>query len=170
MADEKEKQEQKGEELQIPDTLPLLPIRDIVIFPFMIVPLFVGREKSIYAVDSALAKERLVFLTTQKDISNEEPEPKDLYQTGTVGMVMRMLKLPDGRVKVLIQGLARGIIKEYTQEKPGYIVNIEKVKETPVLQPTPEVEALMRNVREQLEKLASLGKTISPEIMMIIET
>ena len=170
MADEKEKQEQKGEELQIPDTLPLLPIRDIVIFPFMIVPLFVGREKSIYAVDSALAKERLVFLTTQKDISNEEPEPKDLYQTGTVGMVMRMLKLPDGRVKVLIQGLARGIIKEYTQEKPGYIVNIEKVKETPMLQPTPEVEALMRNVREQLEKLASLGKTISPEIMMIIET
>ncbi|HLA50740.1 MAG TPA: LON peptidase substrate-binding domain-containing protein, partial [Thermodesulfobacteriota bacterium] len=170
MADEKEKQEQKGEELQIPDILPLLPIRDIVIFPFMIVPLFVGREKSIYAVDSALAKERLVFLTTQKDISNEEPEPKDLYQTGTVGMVMRMLKLHDGRVKVLIQGLARGIIKEYTQEKPGYIVNIEKVKETPVLQPTPEVEALMRNVREQLEKLASLGKTISPEIMMIIET
>jgi len=170
VADEKEKQEQKGEELQIPDILPLLPIRDIVIFPFMIVPLFVGREKSIYAVDSALAKERLVFLTTQKDISNEEPEPKDLYQTGTVGMVMRMLKLPDGRVKVLIQGLARGIIKEYTQEKPGYIVNIEKVKETPVLQPTPEVEALMRNVREQLEKLASLGKTISPEIMMIIET
>ncbi len=170
MADEKEKQVQKEEELQIPDTLPLLPIRDIVIFPFMIVPLFVGREKSINAVDSALAKERLVFLTTQKDISNEEPGPNDLYQTGTVGMVMRMLKLPDGRVKVLIQGLARGIIKEYTQEKPGYVVNIEKVKETPVLQPTLEIEALMRNVREQLEKLASLGKTISPEIMMIIET
>lgn len=170
MADEKEKQDQKEGELQIPDTLPLLPIRDIVIFPFMIVPLFVGREKSISAVDLALTKERLVFLATQKDISNEDPGPKDLYQTGTVGMVMRMLKLPDGRVKILVQGLARAVIKEYTQEKPSYIVNIGKIKENPVLQPTLEIEALMRNVKEQLEKLASLGKAISPEIMMIIET
>lgn len=170
MADEKEKQEQKQGELQIPDTLPLLPIRDIVIFPFMIVPLFVGREKSISAVDLALTKERLVFLTTQKDISNEDPGPKDLYQTGTVGMVMRMLKLPDGRVKILVQGLARGVIKGYAQERPSYIVNIEKIKENPLLQPTLEIEALMRNAKEQLEKLASLGKAISPEIMMIIET
>ncbi|MEK7829311.1 MAG: LON peptidase substrate-binding domain-containing protein, partial [Deltaproteobacteria bacterium] len=83
---------------------------------------------------------------------------------------MRMLKLPDGRVKVLIQGLTRGIIKEYTQEKPSYVVNIEKIKEAPAIQTTPDIEALMRNVKEQLEKLASLGKTISPEIMMIIET
>ena len=167
---EKEKQEQKEGELQIPDTLPLLPIRDIVIFPFMIVPLFVGREKSINAVDFALTKERLVFLATQNDISNEDPGPKDLYQTGTVGMIMRMLKLPDGRVKILVQGLSRAVIKEYAQEKPGYIVSIEKIKENPVIQPSLEVEALMRNVREQLEKLASLGRVISPEIMMIIET
>lgn len=170
MADEKEKQEQKEGELQIPDTLPLLPIRDIVIFPFMIVPLFVGREKSINAVDLALTRERLVFMATQKDISDEEPAPKDLYQTGTVGMVMRMLKLPDGRVKILIQGLSRAVIKEYVREKPGYIVSLEKIKETPMLQPGLEVEAMMRNIREQLEKLASLGRTISPEIMMIIET
>ena len=167
---EQEKQEQKEGELQIPDTLPLLPIRDIVIFPFMIVPLFVGREKSINAVDFALTKERLVFLATQNDISNEDPGPKDLYQTGTVGMIMRMLKLPDGRVKILVQGLSRAVIKEYTQEKPGYIVSIEKIKENPVLQPSLEVEALMRNVREQLERLTSLGRVISPEIMMIIET
>ncbi|MBI3752519.1 MAG: endopeptidase La [Deltaproteobacteria bacterium] len=170
VADEKEKQEQKEGELQIPDTLPLLPIRDIVIFPFMIVPLFVGREKSINAVDLALTRERLVFMATQKDISDEEPAPKDLYQTGTVGMVMRMLKLPDGRVKILIQGLSRAVIKEYVREKPGYIVSLEKIKETPMLQPGLEVEAMMRNIREQLEKLASLGRTISPEIMMIIET
>lgn len=169
MADEKEKQQKEGE-LQIPDTLPLLPIRDIVIFPFMIVPLFVGREKSINAVDLALTKERLVFLTTQKDISSEDPGANDLYRTGTVGMVMRMLKLPDGRVKILVQGLARAVIKEYVREKPSYIVNIEKIKESPVLQPGLEIEALMRNVKEQLEKLASLGKAISPEIMMIIET
>ncbi|MEK7803184.1 MAG: LON peptidase substrate-binding domain-containing protein, partial [Deltaproteobacteria bacterium] len=169
VSDEKEKPVQKEEDLVVPDTLPLLPIRDIVIFPFMIVPLFVGREKSINAVDAALTKDRLIFMTTQKDISDEEPPPKGLYQTGTVGIVMRMLKLPDGRVKILVQGLTRAIVKEYVQEKPAYIVSIEKVKETTVSQPPLEVEAMIRNVREQLEKLASLGKVISPEIMMIIE-
>ena len=169
MSDEKEKPVQKEEDLVVPDTLPLLPIRDIVIFPFMIVPLFVGREKSISAVDAALTKDRLIFMTTQKDISDEEPPPKGLYQTGTVGIVMRMLKLPDGRVKILVQGLTRAIVKEYVQEKPAYIVSIEKVKETTVSQPPLEVEAMIRNVKEQLEKLASLGKVISPEIMMIIE-
>ena len=169
MSDEKEKPVQKEEDLVVPDILPLLPIRDIVIFPFMIVPLFVGREKSINAVDAALTKDRLIFMTTQKDISDEEPPPKGLYQTGTVGIVMRMLKLPDGRVKILVQGLTRAIVKEYVQEKPAYIVSIEKVKETTVSQPPLEVEAMIRNVKEQLEKLASLGKVISPEIMMIIE-
>jgi len=169
VSDEKEKPVQKEEDLVVPDILPLLPIRDIVIFPFMIVPLFVGREKSINAVDAALTKDRLIFMTTQKDISDEEPPPKGLYQTGTVGIVMRMLKLPDGRVKILVQGLTRAIVKEYVQEKPAYIVSIEKVKETTVSQPPLEVEAMIRNVKEQLEKLASLGKVISPEIMMIIE-
>ena len=169
MSDEKEKPVQKEEDLVVPDTLPLLPIRDIVIFPFMIVPLFVGREKSISAVDAALTKDRLIFMTTQKDISDEEPPPKGLYQTGTVGIVMRMLKLSDGRVKILVQGLTRAIVKEYVQEKPAYIVSIEKVKEITVSQPPLEVEAMIRNVKEQLEKLASLGKVISPEIMMIIE-
>ena len=169
MSDEKEKPVQKEEDLVVPDILPLLPIRDIVIFPFMIVPLFVGREKSISAVDAALTKDRLIFMTTQKDISDEEPPPKGLYQTGTVGIVMRMLKLSDGRVKILVQGLTRAIVKEYVQEKPAYIVSIEKVKETTVSQPPLEVEAMIRNVKEQLEKLASLGKVISPEIMMIIE-
>ena len=169
MSDEKEKPVQKEEDLVVPDTLPLLPIRDIVIFPFMIVPLFVGREKSINAVDAALTKDRLIFMTTQKDISDEEPPPKGLYQTGTVGIVMRMLKLSDGRVKILVQGLTRAIVKEYVQEKPAYIVSIEKVKEITVSQPPLEVEAMIRNVKEQLEKLASLGKVISPEIMMIIE-
>jgi len=170
VSDEKEKLEQGEDQLVIPDALPLLPIRDIVIFPFMIVPLFVGREKSVNAVDMALTKERLVFLATQKDIADEEPNPKDLYQIGTVGMIMRMLKLPDGRVKILVQGLTRAAIKQYMLEKPTYVVSIEKIKEAPILQPTLEVEAMMRNVREQLEQLSSLGKVISPEIMMIIES
>ncbi|MBI5892494.1 MAG: endopeptidase La [Deltaproteobacteria bacterium] len=135
----------------------------------MIVPLFVGREKSIGAVDMALAKDRLVFIAAQKDMTKEEPDVNDLYTTGTVGVVMRMLKLPDGRVKILVQGLSRAKIDKFLQEKPAYVVSIEKVKDVTVSQMTLEIEAMMRNVREQLEKLSSLGRVISPEIMMIIE-
>jgi len=87
----------------IPEELPLLPVRDVVIFPYMILPLFVGREKSIAAVDTALSRDRLIFLATQKELGDEEPEPADIYNVGTVAMIMRMLKLPDGRVKILVQ-------------------------------------------------------------------
>jgi ATP-dependent Lon protease len=165
MAEEKREDEQ----LEIPDSLPLLPVRDVVIFPFMIVPLFVGRERSINAVDSALTKDRLVFTATQKDITKEDPDPEDLYKTGTVCMIMRMLKLPDGRVKVLVQGLSRAQIKDFSQTRPSYTVNIDKIKE-PALDPVPvEIEALMRNVREQLEKLATLGKVVFQEVMMVLD-
>jgi len=165
MAEERKEEEQ----LEIPDALPLLPVRDVVIFPFMIVPLFVGRERSINAVDSALTKDRLVFTATQKDITKEDPDPEDLYRTGTVCMIMRMLKLPDGRVKILVQGLSRAQIKDFTQTRPSYTVSIDKIKE-PVVEPVPvEIEALMRNVREQLEKLATLGKVVFQEVMMVLD-
>ncbi|CAG1064870.1 ATP-dependent Lon protease [uncultured bacterium] len=166
MAEEGRREE---EQLEIPDALPLLPVRDVVIFPFMIVPLFVGRERSINAVDSALTKDRLVFTATQKDITKEDPDPEDLYRTGTVCMIMRMLKLPDGRVKILVQGLSRAQIKDFTQTRPSYTVAIDKIKE-PAVEPVPvEIEALMRNVREQLEKLASLGKVVFQEVMMVLD-
>ena len=97
-----EKLIEDGEQVNIPETLPLLPVRDIVIFPFMIVPLFVGREKSINAIDMALTKDRLIFLTAQKDITKDEPEPDDLYRFGTVGMIIRILNLFYGRVKILV--------------------------------------------------------------------
>ncbi len=169
MADEARNEEKEEEQLIIPDVLPLLPIRDVVIFPYMIVPLFVGREKSINAVDAALTKDRLVFMSTQRDISKEEPDPEDLYTFGTVGMIMRMLKLPDGRVKILVQGLARAKIKTFLQTQPFYTVDITKVKEPQIESPPLEIEALMRNVREVLERLASMGKAIFPEIMMVLE-
>ncbi len=169
MADEARNEEKEEEQLIIPDVLPLLPIRDVVIFPYMIVPLFVGREKSINAVDAALTKDRLVFMSTQRDISKEEPDPEDLYTFGTVGMIMRMLKLPDGRVKILVQGLARAKIKTFLQTQPFYTVDITKVKEPQIGSPPLEIEALMRNVREVLERLASMGKAIFPEIMMVLE-
>ncbi len=165
MTDEKKEEEQ----LVIPESLPLLPIRDIVIFPFMIVPLFVGRERSISAVDSALTKDRLVLCATQKDISKEDPDPADLYTIGTVCMIMRMLKLPDGRVKVLVQGLTRAHVNKYLETAPSYIVNITKVKEAAASPMPLEVEALMRNVKENLEKLATYGKSVFQEVMMIID-
>src|SRR6476660_6110474 len=93
--------------LQIPGDLPLLPLRDIVIYPFMIVPLFVSREKSIRAVDKALGEDRMILLTCQKDLDKEEPQQDDLYKVGTVAVIMRMLKLPDGRIRILVQGVSR---------------------------------------------------------------
>ncbi len=165
MADEKKEEEQ----LVIPDTLPLMPVRDVVIFPFMIVPLFVGRERSINGVDAALTKDRLIMAATQKDITKEDPDPEDLYDSGTVCMIMRMMKLPDGRVKILVQGLTRARIDSYVQTKPSYLVNITKVKEPGIKELPLEIEALMRNVREQLEKLASIGKVVFQEVMMVID-
>src|SRR5213592_5048673 len=94
-------------QLQIPGELPVLPLRDIVIYPFMIVPLFVSREKSIRAVDEALGENRMILLASQKDLDKEEPTSDDLYKVGTAAVIMRMLKLPDGRIRILVQGLAR---------------------------------------------------------------
>ena len=118
-----------GEELKIPDILPLLPVRDVVVYPYMILPLFVGREISIAAVDHALSRDRLIFLATQKEVSDEDPAPEAIYNVGTVAMIMRMLKLPDGRVKILVQGLSKGRIEEYVATKPFYSVRIERVTE-----------------------------------------
>jgi ATP-dependent Lon protease len=99
------------QQLQIPAELPVLPLRDIVIYPFMIVPLFVSRERSIRAVDEALGENRTILLVAQKDLDKEEPTREDLYNIGTVALIMRMLKLPDGRVRALVQGLARARVE-----------------------------------------------------------
>src|SRR3979411_575817 len=99
------------QQLQIPSELPVLPLRDIVIYPFMIVPLFVSREKSIRAVDEALGENRMILLASQKDLDKEEPAAEDLYTVGTAAVIMRMLKLPDGRIRILVQGLARAEVE-----------------------------------------------------------
>jgi len=160
---------QENEELKIPDVLPLLPVRDVVVYPYMILPLFVGREISISAVDQALAKDRLIFLATQKEIGDEDPPPEGIYPVGTVAMIMRMLKLPDGRVKILVQGLAKGRITSFVESKPYYSVAIERVVEPTPPEESLEVEALMRAVKEQLTKIVSLGKPVSPEVLVIVE-
>ena len=157
-----------AEELHIPEELPLLPVRDVVVYPFMIIPLFVGRESSIKAVDQALAGDRMIMLATQHEISEEDPSPDKIYQVGTVAMIMRMLKLPDGRVKILVQGLVKARISEFVEEKPHYTVRIERMSDLPAPENL-ETEALIRTVREQLTKVAELGKQISPEVMVILE-
>ncbi len=160
---------QETEELKIPDILPLLPVRDVVVYPYMILPLFVGREISIAAVDHALSRDRLIFLATQKEVGDEEPAPEAIYSFGTVAMIMRMLKLPDGRVKILVQGLSKGKISEYVATKPFYSVRIERLTEPATAEHTLETEALIRTVKEQLAKIITLGKVISPEVMVIVE-
>ncbi|MGO9612212.1 MAG: endopeptidase La [Dissulfurispiraceae bacterium] len=161
--------EDKDKEVQIPDALPVLPVRDIVVFPYMIIPLFVGRDISIKAIDHSLNTNRMVLLLTQKDIDVETPKPEDLYSVGTVCMIMRMLKLPDGRVKILVQGLSKAKIAMITQQEPFYMAVIEKIVEGKPAEKTIEDEALMRNVKEQLDKAVSLGKSITPDVMVVIE-
>ncbi|GAB6063664.1 endopeptidase La [Deferrisoma palaeochoriense] len=155
--------------VEIPEVLPMLPVRDVVVFPFMILPLFVGREKSVAAVEEALQGNRMLYLATQKEVATEEPGPDDIYEMGTVGMIMRMLKLPDGRIKILVQGLSRARRKEILTTDPCYRVRVEPVPETVLSEPDYESEALMRSVREKLEEIVNMGKGISTEIMMILE-
>jgi len=162
------KQTDLQQSIEIPKKLPLLPIRDIVVFPYMVLPLFVGREMSIKAIEVALEGNRMIFLTSQKDVNVENPSPSDLYTMGTVGVIMRMLKLPDGRIKILVQGVARARTVKFLQKEPFYQVEIKHFPESPA-SVSIETEALMRNVKEQLEKLVSFGKVILPDIMVVIE-
>ncbi len=159
----------KDKEVQIPDSLPVLPVRDIVVFPYMIIPLFVGREISIKAIDHALSTNRMILLLTQKDLSIENPSVNDLYTIGSVGMIMRMLKLPDGRVKILVQGLAKARVKGFAQPGPFFTADIEKLEEVKPESLSIEEEAQIRTVKEQLDKAVSYGKTILPDIMVVIE-
>lgn len=154
----------------LPARLPLLPVRDIVVFPYMVIPLFVNREKSIRALEEALGRDRLIFLVAQRDHSEEEPLPKDLYRVGTVALIMRMLRLPDGKIKILVQGLSKAILKELPQTSPFFLAKIEHIKDPFITEITLEIEALMRNIREQLERIASYGRILSPDLMFVLES
>ncbi|PYQ15616.1 MAG: endopeptidase La [Acidobacteria bacterium] len=164
MTDEIRKDEEPA---KIPEVLPVLPLRDIVIFPFMIVPLYVSRERSIKAVDQALADNRMILLVAQKRQDDEDPGPDDVYPVGTVALIMRMLKLPDGRIRVLVQGIGRARVLSFEEGHPHLQARVEPVVEPEVKEKGLEVEALMRNVKAALEKSANLGKPISPEVIVI---
>src|SRR5690606_30397398 len=133
-------------------------------------PLFVGRDSSIKAVEEALNNtDRLILLSSQKDIQAESPAPSEIFEMGTVAMIMRMRKLPDGRIKILIQGLSKARITNFVQTEPYYKVKVAKVENEQGEKANLSTEALMRTVREQLEKVISLGKILSPDILMVLE-
>jgi ATP-dependent Lon protease len=157
------------EQVPIPEVLPLLPVRDIVIFSYMILPLFVGREGSLQAINEAMSAQKLIFLATQKQASDEDPTPQDIFHVGTVAKIMRMIKLPDGRVKVLVQGLAKGIIRNFIQKGRGYQVQVERLEDLQPNETTVELEALMRSVKENSEKILNLKGMASPDVMAILE-
>src|SRR5262245_64077286 len=114
---EKEVATERDADLPIPDILPVLPLKDVVVFPYIILPLSVSREKSINAVDAALAEQRIIMLVAQRDAQNDTPKPDDLYPVGTVAAIMRMLKLPDGRIRLLVQGLSRARLDSVLDRK-----------------------------------------------------
>ena len=159
--------EEREHKLNIPEELPVLMLRDIVVFPYMVVPLFVGREKSKNAVDHSLSSHRMILLLTQRDLEIEEPKQEDVYSYGTVALVMRMLKLPDGRVRILAQGLARARVEELDEERPYYAAKVKVLHDPDEEEKSIEVEAMLRNVRDGLDKASTLGKNIPPEVMII---
>jgi ATP-dependent Lon protease len=154
----------------VPDILPLMPVRDVVIFTDMLLPLFVGRKKSIRAVEEALTKDGYLLLATQKDPNVEDPGADDIYTVGTVGRILRMLKLPDGRAKTLVQGVSKVKIKRYVRKRGFYRVKIEALEEVPLEELNIEVEALMRNVREFSEKILALRGELTSDVSAILES
>jgi ATP-dependent Lon protease len=155
------------EAIKIPDVLPVLPLKDAVVFPYIILPLSVGRDKSVLAVDRALAESRVIMLAAQRDGALDNPGEGDLHEVGTAAVIMRMLKLPDGRIRILVQGLARARVKHISQLEPYLQAKIERIEDAPAAAGTMEIEALVRSVKDSLDRAVTLGKGISPEVMVI---
>ncbi|NOY86379.1 MAG: endopeptidase La [Deltaproteobacteria bacterium] len=161
--------DEKHLEPAIPKILPLLPIRDMVVFPSMIVPLIVGREKSINALDEALKRDRLIFLSSQREGENENPSPDEISITGTVSVIVRMIKTPDEKVKILVQGLQRGRVEEFLKTEPFFSVRLDLIKEISLDAVPVKVEALARALKEGMARMVQLGKLIPPDVLAVAE-
>ncbi len=148
----------------IPSTLPMMPVRDVVVFTDMLLPLFVGREKSIKAVEKCVETDRYMFLSAQKDSEVEKPGADDVYQIGTIGRIQKMIKLPDGRIKALVQGIAKAKILEFVKKRTFFKVEIELLADRDPDELNIEDEALMRNVKEASEKLLALKGELSGDV------
>ncbi len=146
-----------------PTEMPLLPLRDVVVFPHMIVPLFVGREKSIAALEWAMKSEKGIFLVAQQNAKNDDPQVDDLFKVGTIGVIIQLLRLPDRTVKVLVEGRARGIVKEYLPNDDFFYVKVEEVEEK-VNPDEKTTDALMRSIKDAFETYLKLSKKVHVEI------
>jgi ATP-dependent Lon protease len=153
-------------EFEIPEEMPVLPLRELVVFPYMVFPLFVARERSIAAIEDALAGDRLVLLTAQRNPEVENPEPDDLYGVGTVAMVMRILRLPDSRVKALVQGLCKARIESFVENEPATWASVSTLPADHEADWCVESEALIRAVRSRVEELLPL-KNLPPEVLSV---
>ncbi|MCE2483818.1 MAG: LON peptidase substrate-binding domain-containing protein, partial [Alphaproteobacteria bacterium] len=145
---------------------PVLPLRDIVVFPHMIVPLFVGREKSVAALETVMKDDKQILLVAQKNASQDEPAPKDIHSVGVVGSVLQLLKLPDGTVKVLVEGGARARIVEFGENPAFFEARAEKMEEEEG--DAGELEALGRSVAGQFEQYVKLNKKVPPEVLVSV--
>ncbi len=158
-----------AEKLDIPENIPVLVLRDIVVFPYMIVPLYVGRVKSKRAIDTALNGDRMILLLTQKDAGVENPKEDEMYRMGTVALIVRMLKLPDGRMRVLAQGISRAKVKMIKDNGKLRVAKINIVEDKEPKRLSIKDKAIIKNVREKFEQTAKLGKQIPNEIFVIAE-
>ncbi|MEC7641558.1 MAG: endopeptidase La [Nitrospinota bacterium] len=148
--------------------LPLLPLRDIVVFPFMVIPLFVGREKSIRALEHSMAEQKYIFLATQRNANASSPSQKDIYEVGTLANILQILKLTDGTMKVLVEGIQRGRILKYTSNSNYFEVEISKIQEE--TQVTPDIKALMRSLSGLFEEYVKLNQKIPLETVSSTES
>jgi len=145
--------------------IPLLPLRDVVVFPYMIVPLFVGRDKSIDALEYAMQHDKEIFLAAQKSAEIDEPTEDDVYTVGTIGNIIQLLRLPDGTVKALVEGRRRGVVKDYLPNEDFFLVDVDELKEQNVSPSDTKLEALIRNVVEAFTRYAKISRKVPSELM-----
>ena len=156
----------KSDTTVTPEVVPLLPLRDLVVFPHMVVPLFVGREKSVSALDASMSGQRLILLAAQKDATTDNPEPDEIYSVGTLAEILQLLKLPDGTIKVLVEGIRRVNITDYLPNPDFFEVTVDNYDST--VEPTTELTALMRSCITQFEQYVKMNKRIPPETVLSI--
>ena len=143
--------------------MPVLPLRDVVVYPHMVIPLFVGRAKSIQALEKAMEDDKTILLVAQKDAAQDDPDVEDIYEIGSVSTILQLLKLPDGTVKVLVEGVRRAQVVRFTRKEGYFEAEIEELESEPV--DDREVEVLMRSALAQFEQYVKLNKKVPPEIL-----
>ena len=161
---------QGADQPEFPPIMPVLPLRDVVVFNYMIIPLFVGREKSVLSVDAALNTNRFLFVVAQKDDQSEDPGENELYKVGMICIILRMLKMSDGRLKVLVQGVSRGRMLSLDTYGPFLSARVEAMPEEETGALSVEQEALLRTAREESEKILTLRGFSVSEVMGVLNS